>query len=645
MQKKYFALEEPKRLVKELRKFVTRWETSVGYGSRGLASVWRRNAQAYFKNILDFDDIDTSLSFEGEQGELIKMMVPQARSVFRQFIGLVTKQKLAFKTVAQSTDAATLQTSRLGDAVVEHIADKESLDAKFERLCEEAGIVGSSFMKCTWRSDRGEKYSRNPDNNEAVYTGDVSIEVCSAMDVLYDYRTVDWDDLDWVMIRCKKNRWDLISQHPHLEEDILKIPPSDASEGVDSLFFGLNQDYDDQIYVYEFYHKDTPAVEGGRQTVFASDTCIFTDGPNPYGFIPVEPMIPEKILFTGMGYPFFSNLLPLQEVLDATISIIATNQQAFGVQQVLVPRGADIDVNDLGPLKFLTYSPQNVNGGGLPQPLQLTSTPPEVFKFIDVVMKHMNDLSLISSVLRGQPPQGVTAASAIATLSANSLQTLEAFSKSGNICLEKIMTKCIKIYEKFADVPKTIEIVGPRKTYMAKEFIGSDLQSISRVRLSVVNPLASQPSGKREIAESLLKMGMLKRPEQYFAVLETGNLDVMYDDDLEEQMNIEAENDMLRDGKPTQALMIDDHARHIACHKSVLSNPEARLNGAMVQATLEHIQQHIDLDRTMDPYLKAILLTGREPQNAPPPPQGAPQGDAAAENQPQPQEAPVGEGG
>lgn len=646
MEQKYFALEEPKKLVAALNAFTDKWETNIGHSANGLAAIWQRNANAYYANILDGGDVGTSLSLEGSQGELVKMLVPQARSVFRQFLGLITKDRLDFKTVAQSSDTKTLNGSRLGDAIAEQVVKNHRMDAKRERLVEEAGMAGASFTKTTWRSDKGEAKGRNPDSGEPYYEGDIDIEIVSAQNVLYDFSVVDFDDLDWVLVRTKKNKWDLISQHPNLRDEILRVPAIDHEASNESTFFGLSQTYEDSIYVYEFYHKDSPAVSGGRFAAYASPDCIFTDGENPYGFIPLEPMIPEKILYTGLGYPFFSNLLPLQEILDATISIIATNQQAFGVQSILVPKNADISVNDMGPLKFLNYTPQNAAGGGEPKPLQLTATPPEVFKFMDVLMRHMNEISLVSSVLRGQPPQGVTAASAIATLSANSLQTLDGFSKTLSICLENTMSKVLKIYQKFAETPRLVEMLGPRKTYVIKEFTGDDLAAISRVRMVISNPLAATPGGRREIAESLLKTGMIKKPEQYFTVLETGNLDVIYDDQVDEMMCIESENDMLREGQKPIAVMIDDHAAHIMSHKSVLNDPMVRYQSGMVQSTLDHIEEHVNLARNADPFLTAMLLTGKNPPPPPPqPPQmmGAmpPQDQQEAEMPPQQDEGVV----
>jgi hypothetical protein len=88
------------------------------------------------------------------------------------------------------------------------------------------------------------------------------------------------------------------------------------------------------IYVYEFYHKPTPALPQGRMTIYASGTCVFEDGENPYGQIPGRFLKFEQIIGTGLGYPMLSNLLPVQELLDHSFSASSapTNRlQAFNL--------------------------------------------------------------------------------------------------------------------------------------------------------------------------------------------------------------------------------------------------------------------------------------------------------------------------
>src|SRR5206468_107766 len=124
-----------------------------------------------------------------------------------------------------------------------------------------------------------------------------------------------------------------------------------------------------------------------------------------------------------------------------------------------------------------------------------------------------------------------------------------------------------------------------------------------------------------QMAEQLLQMKLLTRPEQYFQVLNTGRLDSMYEGEMAELLNIKRENEMLMDGDVPQALSIDKHSEHIMEHKAVLSDPDLRNDPTLVKNTLDHIQQHIDLLRHTDPGL--LQLIGETPLPPPPPPPGS----------------------
>ena len=45
--------------------------------------TWQKNTYAYFATVLDSQSWWTSLNYTGEQGELVQMKIPQARTLVR----------------------------------------------------------------------------------------------------------------------------------------------------------------------------------------------------------------------------------------------------------------------------------------------------------------------------------------------------------------------------------------------------------------------------------------------------------------------------------------------------------------------------------------------------------------------------------
>jgi len=109
--KEYFATEESSKFVKECLGFNDTWQNNITGGAQGIAAVWFRNLSYYYGTVLNGAGYNSSLEYGGEEGELVKMLVPQARSLNQQFLSITTKQKLNFEPLADSSDSKTLDAS------------------------------------------------------------------------------------------------------------------------------------------------------------------------------------------------------------------------------------------------------------------------------------------------------------------------------------------------------------------------------------------------------------------------------------------------------------------------------------------------------------------------------------------------------
>lgn len=611
----YWMTKAPKYIADKL---IGYHQVGSYWSNHPISQAWVRNSLSYYSTIMDANAWDTSLVYTGEQGELVKMSVPQARSLIRQVVTLTSKQKLAFQALAQTDSSEVSNTTKLADAVCEQIVKQQKLDLKGEKLCEQALVLGISFLKTTWRSDRGNPYAATPEG-EVVYDGDVEITVCHIDDLLFDYTISEWDDLDWLEVRTIKNKWSLVSQFPELKDKIVDLQP--VRSGTTSY---MSVSEADLCYVYEVYHKPTPALPLGRMVVYGDNDCVFFDGPNPYGCIPVSKMCPEPIFNSGFGFPLLSYILPAQEMFDHVLSCLATNMGNLGVNNILAARGANLGVQDFSGMNLISYSAQNVPGGGEPKVLKLSESNPQLFQFSTVLLENMQQMVNLNSAARGSPPAGVTAGVAIATLTANALEFLNSVSKAYQMCLEDSMMHAINAYRRFASIPKMVSVTGKQNQTMNKEFLGKDLDPVKAIKISVVNPLMQSTAGRVEIAEKLLAQGMIKNAEDYIAILDGAPLSRMTKGVLSEVDLVELENEKMGEGQQVQALATDKHSYHINEHKTLLNDPQVRGNAQMVQLVLDHVLQHLQLEKETDPVLKAIIATGQAPMMPPGPPIGGP---------------------
>jgi len=199
--------------------------------------------------------------------------------------------------------------------------------------------------------------------------------------------------------------------------------------------------------------------------------------------------------------------------------------------------------------------------------------------------------------------------------------------------LEEVGTALIKILKDYAKTPRIAAIAGKSERSYLKEFTGQDISNINRVTVDMGNPLSRTTAGKVNMADSLLAAKLIDDPDQYIQVITTGKLEPMIEGKQAELMLIRAENEKLSSGERVVATALDNHAQHILEHKCVLASPEARANPQIVQNTLTHCMEHIELWRTTDPSLLAMLGQTPPPPMQQPEPQPGMGGGQAPDNQ------------
>lgn len=638
MENKYFAAnEDPKKVasacIDKAKSFYNVLETNAYLDK--LVRMWRAYSGTYNNSL----GTSHAINFTGEQGELVQIPVNHFRNLSRHMYNMVTSNRLVLESRAVNNDYKSLSQTYLANGILDYYMREKKLEDTLKRACEMAIVLGAGFIKLEWNALGGDPYDVDPDTGEMVREGEIEFSNLSPFDVVVDGTKEQWNK-DWVIVRTFKNRFDLMAKYPEFADNISGIPSKNAAQ-VYRLAIFSNDDTDD-VPVYEFYHSRTDAMPDGRYVLFVDEETVLLDQPLPYRTVPIFRISPSDIMGTPYGYSDMFDVFPIQEMINSTFSTIATNHNAFAVQNVFVPRGADIQVNNLqGGLNV-------IEGTAKPEPLNLTQTPAEVFKFLEILIQTAETISGVNSVARGNPEASLKSGTALALVQSMALQFISSLQQSYVQIAEDVGTSLISILKDFANTPKMVALVGRNNRTYLKEFTGEQISSINRVIVDVGNPLSKTIAGRIQMAEQLLQMNLLKTPEEYFQVMNTGRIDKLYQGEMQESLLIQSENERLMSGEIVTAAMLDQHRLHIQEHKSVLSDPDLRKDTVLVQNTLTHIQQHITYLRTTDPDLLGLIGEkplqqpqeagmGQAPAGAPgqqiqPPDQGASPGDVMQQN-------------
>lgn len=628
----YFAAKEADETASILLTKANDWFQSMdmnGYFSK-LRTMWAAYHGAFYTDNGD----SHSISFGGEQGELAQLGVNHMRNICQHMLNMITSTRPTMQARSVNTDYKSLVQTKLANGLLDYYMRDHRLEEYLKTAVEYAIVFGSGYIKMEWNSTRGEEFDYNEDLGVEVREGDVDFQNLSPFDVMFDTNREDRKH-DWVITRSFKNRFDVAAKYPEFREDILALETK--SDLLQFAQFGYSYDDTDLIPIYEFYHKRTESMPDGRYMLFVSEEVVLLDSPMPYRNLPVYCIAPSYYLGTPYGYTPMFDLLGLQDAVNSLYSTVLSNQTAFGVQSIVVPKGADVAISELtGGLNVIEANEQN----GQIRPLNLTSTPKEIFDFITMLEKTMETISGVNSVARGNPDPNLRSGNALALIQSMTLQFMSGLQQSYVAMIEDVGTGIINILKDHAAVPRIATIVGKNKRSYLKEFTGDDLTAVNRVIVDIGNPLARTTAGRVEMAEQLMQMGVLKNVEQYMAIIDTGNLDVMTEDAQSQLWLVKSENERMVDGDPVIAIFTDEHALHIKEHASVLSDPELRMDPELVKRVTDHMQEHINLLQSTNP--QTLMILGQQPLPPPAPPQGPPppQGD------PGPQQAgPVGPNG
>lgn len=627
----YFGADTADTLVNVLNKKSTEWFNALTTSAYldNLKTSWQFHHGIFYEN-------NHEISFGGEQGELVNMPVNHYSNIAQNILTMVTATRPSFQAKAINTDLKSQIQTNLANGLLDFYMRDKRLEQDLKRAVEYAIVMGTGYIKMEWNATSGEiydqidpefEYELDPATGEEVpvideegehkvkregypiYEGDVEFTVLSPLDVVFD-TTKESPKQDWQLCRTFKNKFDLAAKYPEFEEEIKALETkSDISKYRITL-----TPYDDtvDVPVYEFFHRRTESLPEGRYVLYLSKDIILVDTVLPYRKLPIFRIAPRDILGTPFGYTNMFNLIPLQEGINALYSTVMTNNHTFGVQNIYAERDAGITFQELaGGLHLI----EGNAGSNPPVPLQLTNSSPETYNLIADLVRQMEVISGVNAVARGNPDpkQNLRSGNALALIQSQALQFISGLQQSYIHLIEDVGTNLITLLQDFAHVPRIAQIAGKSNATFMKEFTGGDLNSITRVVVDAGNALAQTTAGRVEMASQLMQMNLIKTPEEYISVINTGKLETMTESQNKQLLLIRAENERLIDGSTSvQALLTDDHNLHIREHQAVLADPDLRLDPDLAQRAVAHLQEHLDI--LSNPALANMLLAlGQNP--------------------------------
>lgn len=636
----YFGSDEAPALVEMMIRKSQEWFNSLTTSDflEKIKASWQAHHGVFYEN-------NHGISFGGEQGELVNMPVNHYSNIAQNILTMVTATRPSFQAKAINTDLKSQIQTNLANGLLDFYMRDKRLEQDLKKAVEYAIVMGTGYIKMEWNATSGEihdyieaeyEYELDELTGEEIpvideltgehkvktpaypiYEGDVEFSVLSPLDVVFD-TTKETPKQDWQLCRTFKNKYDLAAKYPEFEKEIKALETKSDLTKYRITLSPFDETVD--VPVYEFFHRRTESLPEGRYVLYLSKDIILVDTVLPYRKLPIFRISPRDILGTPFGYTNMFDCLPLQEGINSLYSTVMTNNHTFGVQNIYAERDSGITFQELSSGLHLIEG----NSERPPVPLQLTNSSPETYNLIQDLVRQMEVISGVNAVARGNPDpkQNLRSGNALALIQAQALQFISGLQQSYIHLIEDVGTNLITLLQDFANVPRIAQIAGKSNATMMKEFSSEDLSSISRVIVEVGNALAQTTAGRVEMASQLIQMNMIKTPEEYLSVINTGKLETMTESQNKQLLLIRAENESLVEGKPVRALLTDDHNLHIREHQAVLADPDLRMDEELAARAVAHLQEHLDI--LSNPALANMLIALGQTPIAPPPMQQMP---------------------
>lgn len=601
----------------------------------------------------------------GESGALLNVTVNQYAGLVNQTVTLITTNKPATKAIAANNDFESLAQAQMADAIVEHYDREIGLSETETAAIKDSTLLGESAIVLNWDTQAGKQIG---EGEQAVFEGDVEAFVLTPVDYAYDPDSRS-KNRQWAAFRRPVNRWDLAAQYPSKAEEILAISKQAMSSVLDNEFNSRQFDYAinqsrgdttdvDAVWVWELRHKPSSACPNGRLIRFLDDKCVLFDtivdgpeGQKDFGFpffdLCIKFVASERKPGTEQAHTPFFDLLSMQEGIDLASSIMASAINSGGLQNLYVPRGANITADRLtGSLNVIQY-----DGNQMPEAKDNVSISPVVQAWIEFQIRSMRQRIGSNDVASGEPSKGMPA-QAMALLRASAVEFHSGMQLAYEQLIQWTRTGVLRMLQQYASNDRVALVAGKSNSWTLKYFTGQKLGAVDRFVVEPINPAMRTLAGKVGFAQPLLDTGRITIDE-YLQLIATGRLEPILHAERDNYARIQQEKELLMKGiglppvavdpmtgmpavdgaglpvfadapgEFVRPLMSDTHWIDIPEYLGVLAMPNMRSVPKVVTAVTQVVDLKLRMWRAMPPDL-IQLLKGPLPEMAMMAPPGAP---------------------
>jgi len=446
--------------------------------------------------------------------------------------------------------------AKVAKRFLDYIDYNQKLDQKFRQILTSSKISGEAFAWIRWNPDLGDELKEvsiankvtssdeNPIPMELIRQGDIEVVKKNSDHVLYQ-KAESWEKVDYCFV---------------IELDYVEALKLDYPDKADS----IREDADLRIFNYDkfdeeimygmcrkihFYHKKTKYLPQGYEACFTA-SALLKSGPLQYshGDLPIERLVDIQNMHELAGQSFIDKVKSISSQVNNSLNSVIKMMMLAGYAKWFVEAGSVDDQslnNDISIVKIKAGAKPPVLG-------QANPVGANQWQFIEKLQEWFYQFSKSNSVVRGDPPPGVTAYVAMQYLSESESRRINTDVQQLNQFVRGVYDKCLKTAGQYykADEQRTMMIMGKDNKW---DIFPLDVSSIGKSYSVMIQNTSGLSDSKSAKTQQLIDLNAAfpnaLPQDQVLEMVGLGQGDKFIDIGSAAAKAAEDENEYIMDGK------------------------------------------------------------------------------------------------
>ncbi len=509
-----------------------------------------------------------------------QMVLPLISDVIDEKVSRLMEFKPNIVVIPTHDESQDKVDAKVAKKFLDHIGYTQKLDQKFTQVLRNSKIAGESFAWIRWNPDIGDVLkevsiankattsNENKNPTEAIRQGDVEVLRKTAEFVLYE-RAESWEKVNYAFV---------------IELDYVEAIKLDHPEKADQ----IREDADLRVFNYDkfdeeslsgmcrkiyFYHKKTKYLPQGFEAVFTG-SALLKLGPLSYehGDLPLERLVDIENDSELPGQSQIDKIKTIASQINNSLNSVVKMMMLAGYAKWFVEGGAVDDQALNNDINIVKIKP----GFKAPVLAQANPVGANQWQFIEKLQQWFYQFAKSNSVIRGEPPPGVTAGVALQFLSESEGRRISTEVQQFNAFVRAVNDKCLKTAGQFykPDEPRTMMLMGKDNRW---ETFPLDVSTLSKDYSIMIQNTSGLSDSKAARTQQLIDLnaafpGALP-PEQVIEMTGLAQGEKFMDIASAAARSAEDENEWIADGKgqiePSEA---EDHLTHRKIHLQAMQS-------------------------------------------------------------------------